>query len=104
MLKYIIYAIKIEGDVTYDIHAADDVMATGYNWCPPLALIDAFGGKEKFEFIVESVFDRELLLKIEFKKCVKISFLQNMIIGNTLGQKNKYKVNADEQDRKKQNI
>ena len=32
---YSLYATK---EVGYTIEAADDVMATGFNWCPPLAM------------------------------------------------------------------
>ena len=28
-------------EVGYSIDAADDVMATGFNWCPPLAMYEA---------------------------------------------------------------
>ena len=35
---YSLYATK---EVGYDITAADDVMATGFNWCPPLAMYQA---------------------------------------------------------------
>jgi len=42
LLKYIIYSLYISVNVGENITSADDVMATGFNWCPPLALIDAF--------------------------------------------------------------
>jgi 3-hydroxyacyl-CoA dehydrogenase len=48
LLKYIVYSLVATELVGYDIHAADDVMATGFNWCPPLALLEAFGGVESF--------------------------------------------------------
>lgn len=37
-IVYSLYATKVVGD---DITAADDVMATGFNWCPPLAMHQA---------------------------------------------------------------
>ena len=38
-----------------DVNSADAVMATGFNWVPPLALIDAFGGVDIFrEIALES--------------------------------------------------
>lgn len=33
--------IAEDDEVGYDITAADDVMATGFNWCPPLAMYRA---------------------------------------------------------------
>ncbi len=41
LLKYIIYSLFATEEVGYDITAADDVMATGFNWCPPLAMYQA---------------------------------------------------------------
>lgn len=41
LLKYIVYSLFATEEVGYDITAADDVMATGFNWCPPLAMYQA---------------------------------------------------------------
>ena len=41
LLSYIVYSLYVTKQVAYDISAADDVMAAGFNWCPPLALIGA---------------------------------------------------------------
>jgi len=41
LFKYIIYSLYATEEVGYDITAADDVMATGFNWCPPLAMYQA---------------------------------------------------------------
>jgi len=41
LLKYFIYSLYATEEVGYDITAADDVMATGFNWCPPLAMYQA---------------------------------------------------------------
>lgn len=41
LLKYIVYSICTAQEVGYTIEAADDVMATGFNWCPPLAMYQA---------------------------------------------------------------
>lgn len=41
LLKYIVYSLHATEEVGYDITAADDVMATGFNWCPPLAMYQA---------------------------------------------------------------
>ena len=40
LLKYIIYSLYLAKEVSDSCEAADDVMATGFNWCPPLALIE----------------------------------------------------------------
>lgn len=41
MLKYIVYSLYASKEIGYHFQAADDVMATGFNWCPPLAMYDA---------------------------------------------------------------
>lgn len=42
MLKYIVYSLYAANEVGYDIKSCDHVMATGFNWCPPIAMLDAF--------------------------------------------------------------
>ena len=42
LLSYIVYSLYASKEVGYTVDAADDVMATGFNWCPPLALYQAF--------------------------------------------------------------
>ncbi len=41
LLKYIVYSLYATEEVGYSVDAADDVMATGFNWCPPLAMYKA---------------------------------------------------------------
>lgn len=41
LLKYIVYSLYATEEVGYTIEAADDVMAAGFNWCPPLAMYQA---------------------------------------------------------------
>ncbi|MBR2529098.1 MAG: 3-hydroxyacyl-CoA dehydrogenase family protein [Blautia sp.] len=41
LLKYIIYSLYAAKEVGFSIESADDVMATGFNWCPPLAMYQA---------------------------------------------------------------
>jgi len=51
LIKYVIYGIRTTKSIGENIHSADDVMATGFNWIPPLAVIDAFGGINRFKKI-----------------------------------------------------
>lgn len=63
LLKYIVYSLYATNEVGYTIESADDVMATGFNWCPPLALIQALSSvadvpkliKERIPDICKSV-------------------------------------------------
>lgn len=51
LLRYVLYALNTAAEVGYDIHSADDVMAAGFNWCPPVALMEALGGKEEVKVL-----------------------------------------------------
>ena len=42
LLRYVIYALWTAEHVGYDLRVADDVMATGFTWCPPFAMMEAF--------------------------------------------------------------
>lgn len=41
LLNYIVYSLYAAAEVGYTVEAADDVMAAGFKWCPPLALYQA---------------------------------------------------------------
>ena len=41
LLKYIVYSLYASKEVGFSAEAADDVMAAGFNWCPPLAMVQA---------------------------------------------------------------
>lgn len=41
LLRYIVYSLYAAEEIGDSIEAADDVMATGFNWCPPLAMYQA---------------------------------------------------------------
>jgi hypothetical protein len=53
LIKYVLYSLTITKEIGEDIYSADHVMATGFNWIPPLAVIDAFGGCEQFRQIID---------------------------------------------------
>lgn len=78
LLRYIIYALYTAEHVGYDLRAADDVMATGFTWCPPFAMMEAFA----------SVCDVAQLMKTRLHKDV----LGNVDIDHimSLGIKSKY--------------
>lgn len=76
LLKYIVYSLFAAKAVAYNIDAADDVMATGFNWCPPLALCQALSMvadieklvKERLPELCETVDVGELIEKIKPSK------------------------------------
>lgn len=72
LLKYIVYSLYAASAVGYKIKAADDVMATGFNWCPPMAMYQALSTvadvpaliKERLPEICEKVDVDQLLAKV----------------------------------------
>lgn len=44
LLKYIIYSIQISKSISENLNDCDNAMASGFNWLPPLALVDVLGG------------------------------------------------------------
>ena len=83
LIRYVLYSLKATELVGYDVHAADDVMAAGFNWCPPLAMIDAFGGVEEFRKLCKERFvpgetdqllDRVEPSKYDFRRFIRAKY------------------------------
>lgn len=53
MLKYIMYSLYSAKQIGDTLEAADDVMATGFNWCPPLALYNALSNVVNVSELIE---------------------------------------------------
>lgn len=54
LLEYIVYSVHTSQLVSGDESAADDVMGTGFNWCPPLALVDGLRSAGELESFVDA--------------------------------------------------
>jgi 3-hydroxyacyl-CoA dehydrogenase len=65
LLKYVVYSLNANNLVGDGIHSADDVMATGFGWCPPLAVVQALFGVENFKSLVKERLNREILDQID---------------------------------------
>lgn len=59
LLKYVLYSLKVSLEVSNDISACDDAMATGFSWIPPIALIDLFGGKEVLKELTYTYLEKQ---------------------------------------------
>ena len=77
LLRYIVYSLYTAEHVGYDLRVADDVMATGFTWCPPFALMEAFS----------KVCDLKQLMKDRLKK----EILNNVNIDHIIAQQIKSK-------------
>lgn len=53
LLKYVIYSIAASEEVGFSVRDADDVMAAGFNWCPPMAVVDAILEETDFKELVK---------------------------------------------------
>ncbi len=65
LLKYVIYSLSAATTVGYDVHSADDVMATGFNWCPPLAIVDALRSVTSFKELIRERLDPNIQKSID---------------------------------------
>lgn len=77
LLRYIVYALFTAEHVGYDLRVADDVMATGFTWCPPFAMMEALG----------SVCDLGTLMKQRLKPDI----LENVDIDHIISEQIKSK-------------
>ena len=68
LLKYIVYSLNNTAEVGFCIHACDDVMATGFNWCPPLAMAGAFAEVADFAELVKTRLDGEILSRVDIDR------------------------------------
>ncbi|MBR2557697.1 MAG: hypothetical protein IKE95_04930, partial [Methanobrevibacter sp.] len=60
LLRYIVYSIYCSGIVANNVEAADDVMATGFNWCPPLAMYEALSTVSDVTFLIRNYIPKVL--------------------------------------------
>ncbi len=68
LLKYVVYSLVATEQVGYNIHSADHVMATGFNWCPPLAIADALSTVTNFKELVMERLDSEVQDKVDMER------------------------------------
>lgn len=67
LLKYILYSLNAANELDCAVNAADDVMATGFRWCPPLALYEAFSKVADFKVLCMERLDKNIIGAIEKK-------------------------------------
>lgn len=65
LLKYIVYSLYCANEVGYSANDADDVMATGFNWCPPLALYEALSMVTDVNALIKERLGEELTLDLD---------------------------------------
>lgn len=65
------YGLATTKSIGENIHSADHVMATGFGWIPPLAVIDAFGGIDQFKRIILEKLSSDYLTSIDINEILK---------------------------------
>lgn len=68
LLNYIVYSLETIKNVAYDICEADIAMATGFNWCPPLAMIEAFSSVADVKSLIVDKLHKNMLKNINLKQ------------------------------------
>lgn len=68
LLQYVLYALHVVAEVGENTNDVDDAMAEGFNWCPPLALIDAFGGRTEFMRLCRAQLAETSLAAVDLEK------------------------------------
>ena len=81
LTNYILYSIVISQKVSDGISAADDAMATGFKWCPPMALAELMGleyikdecqgGSEPDKRVIFNVLAMHKKSKYDYRKYIK---------------------------------
>lgn len=71
LIKYVLYSVTAANLVSDSAHAADHVMAAGFGWIPPLAFIDALGGKYVFAKLAKERLDPALVAAIDIDKTLE---------------------------------
>ena len=65
LLRYIVYALYTAEHVGYDLSVADDVMATGFSWCPPFAMMEAFSRVCNLEQLMKERLTPEIMAAVD---------------------------------------
>ena len=68
LLNYIVYSLVTTESVAYKIHAADAAMATGFNWCPPLAMIEALSTVAGVRSLIKDNLSENVLAQVDVDK------------------------------------
>lgn len=88
LIKYTVYGIVTTKAIGESIHSADDVMFAGFNWVPPLGVIDAFGGVLAFQELALQILSDDFLAKIDLNEI--LSDIPNQImISDRFSKQNK---------------
>ena len=71
LLNYVVYSLVTTRDVAYKIHSADAAMATGFNWCPPLAMIEALSTVTDVKALIKERLSSSILTAVDIDELLQ---------------------------------
>ena len=71
LIEYILYSIYISKFTAEKIEDCDDAMATGFGWCPPIALKDLIDEVGNFEELCVKYIGNEILRKYDLYETIR---------------------------------
>ena len=71
LLKYVLYSLYCVDAMGNNPADADIVMAEGFNWCPPQAMLQLLGGRERFASLVKERLPAELVKQVDLSKLLE---------------------------------
>ena len=72
LLRYIVYSLYTAEHVGYDLRVADDVMATGFTWCPPFAMMEAFSNVCDLGELMKARLRPEILANVDIDHIISL--------------------------------
>ena len=71
MLSYILYSLVTVEEVAFNTQAADAAMAMGFNWCPPMAMIEAFSSVTDIRELVKERVEKKIMEQVDVDKLMR---------------------------------
>lgn len=71
LLRYIVYALYTAEHVGYKLQVADDVMATGFSWCPPFAMMEAFSRVCDLKSLLKERLNSEIIGAVDINHIIE---------------------------------
>ncbi len=77
LLKYVLYSVVTALEIAETVNDADTAMTTGFNWAPPLGVIEALGGAKEVKALIEENVEKEWLAKLDLNSIFDREFKSN---------------------------
>lgn len=68
LLAYVVYALKASKEVAQSTRDADTVMAMGFNWVPPLGIVEVLGGSQQTKALCVERLQSNILTQVNLEE------------------------------------